>query len=108
MHGFRNDVYIDITPVVEKKIRAMDQFITQSYHDDVSRKFVESHDGAYGRAAEVAFAEGFLRRDNETHRLLPVTDHALGEDFIMAHEDYSHLDIRREFPYDPGYVSKLD
>ena len=108
MNGFRNDVFVDITPVVERKVRAMDQFISQSYHDDFARKFVEAHDGAYGRAAGVAFAEGFLRRDNETHALLPVTPHALGEDFIMAHEDYSHLDIRREFPYDPDYASKLE
>ncbi|MGN1058962.1 MAG: PIG-L deacetylase family protein [Clostridia bacterium] len=104
--GFRNDVFIDITGVVEKKIRAMDQFISQSYHGDFARKFVEAHDGAYGRAAGVAYAEGFHRLENETFTLLPVSDFAMGVDRIMNHEDYSHMDIRKTFPYDPQYYEK--
>ena len=104
--GRRNDVFIDITPVVEKKIRAMDQFISQSYHADFSRKFVEAHDGAFGRAANVSFAEGYSRLYNETFKTFPVSEHAMGYDTIMAHEEYSHIDIRKQYPYDAEYYEK--
>lgn len=105
--GRRNDVFVDITSVVEKKIRAMDQFVSQSYHEDGARKFIEAHDGAFGRAANVSFAEGFSRFFNETFKLLPVSEHQLEHDFIMSHENYSHMNIREQFPYDVNYYDKL-
>ncbi len=104
--GRRNDVFIDFTPVVEKKIRAMDQFISQSYHNDFARKFVEAHDGAFGRAGNVSFAEGFSRYYNETFKLLPVSEYAMGYDDIMTHEEYSKIDIRKLYPYDENYYDK--
>lgn len=104
--GPRNDVFIDITRVAEKKIRAMDQFISQGYEKDFARKFLESRNGAEGRAGGVAFAEAYCRRGNETHALFPLTSYALGHDSLMAHEDYSHMDIRASFPYDPDWYAK--
>jgi len=105
-YGLRNDVFVDITSTAGKKIRAMDQFISQGYHDAFARKFLEAHDGAYGRAAGVNFAEGYCRARNETHQLLPVTDHAMKRDHIFQHEEYSKMGVRAAFPYDPDYYEK--
>ncbi len=71
-NAIRNDVFIDITSVVETKIRAMDQYVSQGYHDAFARKFVEAHDGAFGRVAGVPFAEAYCRARVETRTLLPV------------------------------------
>ncbi len=104
--GPRNNVFIDITSVAEKKLRALDQFVSQGYEKDFARKFVESRNGAEGRAGGVAFAEGYCRAGNETHALFPLTSYALGHDSIMKHENYSHMDIRASFPYDPDWYAK--
>lgn len=99
LNGIRNDVFIDITSVVGKKIKAMDQYVSQGYHADFARKFVESHDGDRGRAAGVNFAEAFCRKENETHLLLPLTDYAAKRDVLTTHRKYSTISIREMFPY---------
>ena len=105
-NGARNDVFVDISPVAEKKVRAMDQFISQGYEADFARKFVEARNGAEGRVAGVAFAEGYCRNGNVTCGLLPLNEYAMGHDSLMVHEHYSHMNIRAEFPYDPEYYNK--
>lgn len=92
--GVRNDVYIDITPVVGLKKKAMNCFKSQAYHGDFANKFIESHDGDRGRSAGVNFAEAFVRVNNETHSLLPVTDYAMRFDYLTAHRSYSTLSVR--------------
>ncbi len=105
-NGARNDVFIDITRTAEKKVRAMDQFISQGYENNFARKFVEARNGAEGRVARVPFAEGYCRNGNMVSALLPINDYALGADGLMAHENYSVMDIRRECPYDPDWYAK--
>jgi len=104
--GHRNDVFINITPVVEKKMRGMDQFISQGYEGNFARKFIEAHDGAYGRGAGVAYAEPYVRYRREVHDYLPVTSYALGHDGIMEHENYSVMDARSTYPYDVDWFAK--
>ena len=41
-----------------------------------ARKRIETSDGAFGTAGGVAYAEGFITLNAETHHYLPVTDHA--------------------------------
>jgi len=96
--GLRNDLYIDISSVVGKKIKAMDQFVSQGYNAEFARKFVESHDGDRGRAAGVNFAEAFFRVYNETEKYLPVTDYAMNKDVLTTHRSYSMMNIREMFP----------
>lgn len=74
--GYYNDVFIDITDVVEKKLAALDALMSQGYGGDYARKRIETSDGAFGTAGGVAYAEGFITLRAETHYHLPVTDHA--------------------------------
>jgi LmbE family N-acetylglucosaminyl deacetylase len=96
--GTRNDVFIDITPVVGKKVAAMDQFVSQGYNGDFARKLIEAWNGEFGRTAGVNFAEAFCRMNNETHDFLPVTDHAMKFDHLTAHRTYSEINLRARYP----------
>ncbi len=98
-YGLRNDLFIDVTPVVGRKIAAMDRFESQGYSGVFARKLVESHNGELGRVAGVNFAEAFVRFRNETHSLLPVTERALSADPLVRHIAYSQMDIRSQFPW---------
>ncbi len=85
-NGFYNDVFIDITDVVEKKLAALDCMVSQGYGGAYARKRIESSDGAFGGAAGVAYAEGFITMHAETHYYLPVTDYALQNARTSDHE----------------------
>ena len=74
--GYYNDVFIDITDVVDKKLAALDALESQGYGGAYARKRIETSDGAFGTAGGVAYAEGFITLNAETHHYLPVTDHA--------------------------------
>ena len=75
--GFYNDVFIDITDVVDKKLAALDCLVSQGYGGAYARKRIETSDGAFGVAGGCAYAEGFISMKAETHYYLPVTEHAL-------------------------------
>ena len=101
LYGLRNDVFVDITSVVGKKVAAMDCFTSQGYDGLFARKLIESSNGEFGRAAGVNFAEAYYRMNNETHRLLPVTEAAMEVDPLTRHISYSQTDLRREHPVAP-------
>ena len=73
---YYNDVFIDITDVVDKKLAAMDCLVSQGYGGAYARKRIETEDGAFGMAVRVPYAEGFIKQDAEAHRYLPLTEHA--------------------------------
>lgn len=98
LYGVRNDCFIDITPVVGRKIAAMDCFVSQGYDGLFARKLLESNNGEFGRAAGVNFAEAYCRMRNETHELLPLTAAAMDEDPLTRHVRYSQLDLRATYP----------
>jgi LmbE family N-acetylglucosaminyl deacetylase len=98
LFGMRNDVFVDITPVVGRKIAAMDCFDSQGYSGLFARKLIESANGEAGRAAGVNFAEGYYRLHNESHSTLPVTAAAMEVDPLTRHVSYSRIDLRREYP----------
>ncbi|SDS29862.1 PIG-L deacetylase family protein [Microlunatus soli] len=97
-NGVRNDLFIDITDVVGRKIAAMDCFASQGYDGNFARKLIESNNGEFGRAAGVNFAEAYVRHYNETHALLPVTSYAESTDVLTRHLSYSRIDLRSEHP----------
>lgn len=97
-YGVRNDLFIDITDVVGRKIEAMDCFASQGYAGPFARKLIEANNGEFGRAAGVNFAEAYVRQYRETHPLLPVTEYARATDVLTRHVAYSRVDLRREYP----------
>lgn len=98
VYGVRNDLFVDITDVVDRKVAAMDCFASQGYAGLFARKLIESANGEFGRAAGVNFAEAYCRMNNETHSLLPVTDAARAADPLTRHITYSQVDLRATFP----------
>ena len=75
--GYYNDVFIDITDVIDKKLAALDALVSQGYGGAYARKRIETADGAFGGGARSPYAEGFIAMEAETHYYLPVTEHAL-------------------------------
>ena len=84
--GFYNDVFIDITDVVDKKLAALDCLVSQGYSGAYARKRIETSDGAFGVAGGCAYAEGFISLKAETHYYLPITEHALETARSSDHE----------------------
>lgn len=99
LYGVRNDLFVDITPVVGRKVAAMDCFASQGYAGLFARKLIESNNGEFGRVAGVNFAEAYSRMRNETHSLLPVTSAAMADDPLTRHLRYSEIDIRSTYPW---------
>ena len=68
------DVYIDISDVIDRKVKAIDQLSSQDYTGPVTRKMLETYDGMLGTAGGVAYAESFMRHCPETYAYLPLED----------------------------------
>lgn len=92
--GYYNDVFIDITDVIDKKLAAMDCLESQGYGGLYARKRVETSDGAFGMAASTAYAEGFITLSAETHYYLPITEHALKVARASDHENITRNSYR--------------
>lgn len=84
--GYYNDIFIDIGDVIEQKLAALDCMVSQGYGGAYARKRIETSDGAFGNAGGVAYAEGFIAMNAETHYHLPVTDYALNAARASDHE----------------------
>ena len=84
--GYYNDVFIDITDVVAKKLAALDCLESQGYGGAYARKRIETSDGAFGTAAGCAYAEGFIKANAETHYYLPLTEHSIKKARMSDHE----------------------
>ncbi|WP_161632121.1 PIG-L deacetylase family protein [Nakamurella lactea] len=97
-YGMRNDMSVDITPVVGRKIAAMDGFVSQGYDGVFARKLVEANNGEAGRAAGVNFAEPYTRYRGETHELFPLTEQAKVTDPLTRHVSYSQINLRADYP----------
>jgi len=68
------DLIVDITDVVEAKVRALDAMRSQQYGGDYARKTIEVVDGGIGSAGGIAYGEGFVTYQPEVSRLFPVSD----------------------------------
>jgi 4-oxalomesaconate hydratase len=88
--GFYNDVFVDITDVIELKLAALDCLVSQGYAGAYARKRLEASDGAFGTRARVAYAEPFITLRSETHYYLPVP-----EQMLLAAESSDHETMAR-------------
>ncbi len=84
--GYYNDVFVDITDVVDKKLAALDCMVSQGYAGAYARKRIEANDGAFGMCGHCAYAEGFISMNAETHHYLPLTENALQTARSSDHE----------------------
>lgn len=73
----RADVYIDITDVIDKKVKALDYISSQYYGGAYSRKVAETGNGHFGQHAGCAYAEVFQRFRPMVRYTLPISDYDL-------------------------------
>ena len=83
--GYTNDVFIDITDVIDRKFEAMECLVSQGYNGAYNRKRTENGDGAFGGGA-VAYGEGYIRMNSEVHYLLPLSAYARRRSASSDHE----------------------
>jgi hypothetical protein len=76
LHG-HIDLFVDISDVIDKKVRALDCIRSQHYHGMYARKRAETSDGYYGVTAGVPYAEPFQRYRPLVTRLLPISEFEL-------------------------------
>ena len=79
-----NEVFIDITDVIDKKLAAMDCLVSQGYGGKYARKRLEVRDGAFGGG--YSYGEGFIKLKAENHYFLPVPERMLETAKLSGHE----------------------
>lgn len=97
--GYTNDLFIDITDVMDRKFAAMECLVSQGYNGAYNRKRTENGDGAFGGGA-VAYGEGFIRMNAEVHYHLPLTQYARARSRASDHEIMSGYSWRLPLPQD--------
>ena len=95
--GIVCDVWVDITPVIEKKIHAIDQCVSQGYHNSTGRKIVESREGRWGMLAGCSYAEPWMRDQMPRYDCLPVREEDLDKGFT-PNDLPGDLMIARDIP----------
>ena len=92
--GYSNDVFVDTTDVIEKKLAALDCLVSQGYDGVYARKRIEASDGAFGVAAGCPYAEPFISLHPEVHDHLPITDQMLAMAEASDHERMARYSYR--------------
>jgi LmbE family N-acetylglucosaminyl deacetylase len=95
--GIVCNVWIDITPVVEKKIQAIDQCVSQGYQGTAARKIIEARDGRWGMLCGCSYAEPWVRERAPRSSFLPVYADDLDREF-HANDLPGDLMIARDIP----------
>jgi LmbE family N-acetylglucosaminyl deacetylase len=80
--GLVADFYVDTTAVIERKVQAFDQYVSQGYEGQFARKVVEARDGRHGMHAETSYAEPFLLSRSVTYDALPVAPRLLDGSYV--------------------------
>jgi LmbE family N-acetylglucosaminyl deacetylase len=80
--GIVCDVWIDTTPVIHKKVHAMDQLVSQGYHEGTARWIVEARDARWGMIAGCAYAEPFMRPTGITYDYLPTPERLFRKKYV--------------------------
>ena len=80
--GIVADFFIDTTSVIERKVQAFDQYVSQGYEGAFARKVVEARDGRHGMHAEASYAEPFLLSRSVTYDSLPVSPRVMDSTYV--------------------------
>lgn len=70
-------IFVDITDVVDRKVKALDHLVSQRYHADYARKRIEVCDGWKGTRMSVPYAETFVPMMPEIYHYLPIQQETL-------------------------------
>ena len=70
-------IFVDITDVIERKVKALDHLVSQRYHADYARKRAEVADGFKGTRVDVPYAESFVPMIPEVYKYLPIQQETL-------------------------------
>ena len=73
-------IFVDITDVIERKVKALDHLVSQRYHADYARKRAEAADGFKGTRVDVPYAESFVPMIPEVYKYLPIQQETLDKD----------------------------
>lgn len=95
--GYTNDIFIDITDVIDRKFAAMECLASQGYAGAYNRKRTETGDGAFSGHA-VAYGEGFIRMQAEVHYHLPLSAYARQRSRESDHEIMRRYSWRLPMP----------
>ena len=95
--GYTNDVFVDITDVIDRKFAAMERLVSQGYAGAYNRKRTENSDGAFS-AGTVAYGEGFITMNAEVHYYLPLTPYARRKSRDSDHEIMRRYSWRLPMP----------
>ena len=71
------NVLVDITPVVEKKARALDCVASQYYTGDLGRKCIEVTNGRMGLHSSVSYAEAYQVLNPHVYSHLPANEYLM-------------------------------
>jgi len=105
--GYTNDVFVDITDVIDKKFAAMECLVSQGYAGAYNRKRTEKGDAAFG-GGTVAYGEGFIRMNAEVHYYLPLTGYARRQAADSDHEIMRRYSWRLPMPVSDSMDSRPD
>ncbi len=95
------NVLVDITPVVERKVRAMDCLTSQYYPGDLARKCIEDVNGRMGLHWRLPYAEAFQSFHPDIHSHLPVNPYLLDRAATPAAEELARMKITvTDVPFD--------
>jgi len=88
------NVLVDITPVVELKVKAMDCLTSQYYPGKLARKCIEDVNGRMGLHWCLPYAEAFQALEPHTYSALPLNEHLekLASSPTEAH--FRNMDIK--------------
>ena len=70
-------IFVDITDVVDRKVKALDHLESQHYDAAYARKRAEAVDGWIGTRVDVPYAESFIPMIPEVHKYLPIMQSTL-------------------------------
>ena len=84
--NFYNDVIIDISDVVEKKLKCLDELVSQGYGGSYARKRIETSDGAFGQKGGVPYGEAFISEMAQTYYYLPTSEYTRKRGRMSDHE----------------------
>lgn len=88
------NVLVDITPVVEKKARALDCVASQYYTGDLGRKCIEVTNGRMGLHSSLSYAEAYQVLHPHVYSHLPANQYLMRQASSSKSSRGEHLSVR--------------